>query len=833
MSNKISITVIGLVFIGAITVTGCGIKKVPVKKTPSSSIIFKYQEDLILSGYPKYAKPWIVFADKDKAVVYPNKNFDQADKKAEFIEPFIVLKKKGDMYKVAKYEPGTIVENKIDKELLKGYGWLHKDDLLLWNEALRNEVNGFRLKGVLAINDKEVVANSKKFIQNDSVLIYKEPSLIKTSDKKLPINDIVYIYKFSEDSKKALIGGVSILEVDKPDSKLYGWVDTRVLSLWGERTAFKMKPTSKDQKVQLGLEKITASGSEFRPVFNSWEVTNVNDLGHINPLGYLKKTNEFEIRYLDNVLDYSENKVYNVLGKPIYYKAYREIMANNKKLNLVFVIDGAKENFSSLASLKSVVQDFELQMSQQDYFNQVTYSATFYNVDKEYRKEYVEFSKDYNALSDALDKRFFSNTRSVANITLNESIEDLNRLFVSNGEETNLVVVIGNTLDPNDKTNQASLTNRLARTNSRVIFYQLKANRNDNYNDFVLLGERVIKESAKIVSEYKKQKLVNHDDVLKSNEFDLSLGDQGIYRLDYPANSMLQGAIVFPRKGEENRAVLLQNVIGKTLEDIVLDNKKIDSTLTSFFKSPIGVSHTKIKSDYLDLYKQEQTYVSTDIAMPLIDKDYSFILKGMIKKQEQDDYQNLEYGVLLDEFELEQIRNYYLSIYANVFRNNTLNNRRLIRRYMSVVRDKSLLDKGVSRSFLRNNSMHIGLFQSTGMYLPQADSLSSLKLSKWKRKKVMNPIMLQHYFKSFKEYADKIEADKGNKEVLFNQHGVDFYWLSYKYLPVLDYSTAREYDNTFDILPVELEKIKGDQKANDALEGNSNKYIERVKKGMP
>ncbi|SHL55607.1 type VI secretion system protein TssR domain-containing protein [Myroides odoratimimus] len=831
MNYKFNSKVIGLVLIGAVSVTSCGIKKVPVKKTPSSSIIFKYEDNLLLSGYPKYSKPWIVFADKEKAVVYPTKNFDQADKKANFIEPFIVLRKKGDMYKVAKYEPGSIVENKIDKELLKGYGWLHKDDLLLWNESLKNEVNGFRLKGILAINDKDVIEKSQKYIQKDSVLIYKEPSLINKADIKLPINDIVYIYKFSDDSKKALIGGVSILEVDQPDSKLYGWIDTKILSIWGERTGFKIKTTKEDNKIQLGVE--SPEGTSFNSVINSSKVTEVNDLGHINALGYVKQDNDFEIRYLDNVLDYRENKVYNVLGRAIYYNAYREILANNRKLNLVFVIDGSRENFSSLAALRSVVQDFELQMSKQDYFDQVTFSATYYNVDREYQKEYVNLSRDYNELSNALDKRFFSNTRATSNLSLSEAINDVNHMLISNLDQTNLVVVLGNTLDQKDKLNQSALINNLARINSRVVFYQLKANRNDNYNDFVLFGERVIMESSKEVSKNKKQKLVNHEDVLQTNQFDLSQGEMGIYRLDYPNNSMNQGAIVFPRKGEENRPVLLQNVIEKTLSDIVLDNQNIDSTLTNFFKSPIGVSYTKVKSEYLPWYKQDKTYVSTDIAMPLIDKDYSFIVKGKLKKQDSNDYQNIEYGVLLDDFELEQIRNYYLSIYANVFRNNTLTNRRLIRRYMSVVRDKSLLHEGVSRSFLRENPMHIGLFQSTGLYLPQADSLSSMKLNKWKRKKIMNPIMLQHYFRSFKDYADKIVANKGNKEVMFNHHGTSFYWLSYKYLPVLDYSTSKEYDNSFDILPVELEKIKAGQENKDVLQGNSKEYIERVKKGMP
>ncbi|WP_413510998.1 type VI secretion system protein TssR domain-containing protein [Myroides odoratus] len=833
MNYKINYRLGGLFLLVAMTMVSCRVKKISVQQTPHSSIVYQYQESFLLSGYPKYAKPWVVFSDTDKAPLYSNQKDEQANKKISFFEPFVVLKKRGDRYKVAKYEPGSVDNYTVDKSTAKEQGWIREEDLLLWNESLRNESTGFRLKGIVALQDKWVISNSEKYMEKDSIYVFKDPNLVHRADVKLALNTVVYFYKFTADKRRVLLGGIPQLEVDNPESKVYGWVDTDVVSLWGERTAFKMKQTPPGDTIQLGIEYKEKSTTVFNPIVHSTHVQKQNDLGHIYPLNYRPSKDDFEIHYFDNVLDYSQNRVYNVTGKPIYYEEYKAILASNRKLNLVFILEGSKEKERYLNSLNTVVQRLKMQISKQSYFNQIAFSTLFYHVDTHYKSENTHWYTEASTWSSSFEKPLFFTENSGSIITLYDSIEDLNLLLHSHENQSNVVVVFGDGLSPDDKEKQKELRDKIAQINSRFIFYQVKAKSDDTYNDFVLFAGDVVQTSAKQITNYKKQRLIHQEDVVESSEFDLSKGNQGIYQLDYPAQSMQQGAVVFPRKGEENNPFLLQQVIEKMIQDITVENQKIDSTITAVFQSDIGVSHTKVKTAYLPIYPQETSYVPLGIAKQLSQQDYPFMHTGVLHKQVSTEANDMEYGVLLDESELEQLRNYYLSIYSNVFKSKSLNNRKMIRRYIAIARKKSLTPQKSTRKFLRTNPINLGLFQSTGLYSTELDSLAHLKLNRWKRKKVVQTKSLENYFKHFKIIADQIKQLKGDKEVLLQQANVNLYWLNQAYIPVLKIDTIKNQDNSFDILPIELEQIKIDQQNKKRKGNNAEEYMKRVKQGMP
>jgi len=474
-----------------------------------------------------------------------------------------------------------------------------------------------------------------------------------------------------------------------------------------------------------------------------------------------------------------------------------------------------------------------MQFSKQSYFNELAFSTLFYQEDTHCKSKNTYRYTRTDAWATSFEKSLVFTEQSGATITFYESIEDLNFLLDSRKNQNNIVVILGDTLSPEDKAQQSELKDKMAQMNSRFIFYQVNANSSDAYNDFVLFAAEVVQNSAKQSSSYKKHRLIHQEDVVESSEFDLSKGNQGIYELDYPSQSMQQGAVVFPSKGEENKPFLLQQVMEKMIQDITVENQKIDSTLTAIFQSDIGVSHTRVKATYLPFYQQEKSYVPLSIAKQLSQQDYPFMHIGVLQKQGPTADKSMEYGVLLDESELEQLRDYYLDIYSNVFKNKHLNNRKMIRRYMAVARKKSLTPQKMSRKFLRTNPMHIGLFQRTGLYLAELDSLANLELKRWKCKNIVSTKSLEHYFKSFKVIADKINQLNGNREVLLEQANVNLYWLNQAYIPVLKIDTIKNRDNSFDILPIELEKIKIDQHNRKRKGNNIEVYMKRVKQGMP
>ena len=820
-----------ILFLGGIGLWSCGGKKIAVEKTPASRVVYRVEDNELLSGYPKFSTPWIVFSAQEEGAIYDREKQEQANKKASFLAPFVVLKKRGDRYKVAPYKTGSMMNGKMDRAQVQSQSWIGEKDLLLWGESLKSATTGFRLKGLLTLHHPDVIANSEQFVQSDSISLFRDPSLLQRSSAKMPLNAVVYLYKFSADNKRVLVGDRPRIDADHLDSTRYGWIDARILSVWGERTAFKVKPTPGIPAIQVGLER---SETAFIPVISSSEIQDIHDFYHIFPLTYHWRKDDFSIRYWDHYLDYSANWLYNVGGQPIAYDTYKKRVVAHRKLNLVFVLDGSREVMDHLGAFKVIMQGLAEQFDQESYFDSISYSTLFYHVSAAVKQGSDQHTQDFSSWFHAFERPMEMPEHSAANISLYEAMDDLSSLLKSRENESNLVVVIGKAIQPKDKEKQQRLIDKLVDTHSRLLFYQVQANYLDPDNDFVLFAEEVIKASSNQLIPYKKQLLIRHEDVVEGNEFDLSQGNQGFYHLDYPLQSMHQGAVLFPKKGQVNAPLALQNTLQRITQAIVIDNKKIDSTLTAAFTSDQGMSRTKIKATYQPFFQQDQPYVPLVLAKQLERQSRVFMQEGILKKQEDIGVEALEYGVLLDEEELADIRDYYLSIYAAVIKNKkNLSNRRMIRRYIQVARGKSVLPNKVTKSFLLANTMSTGLFQRTGLYETNADSLSVLKLKQWKQTRRMNAKMLEDFFSSFKTKASEIEEHKGDKTVRLQQNDHCFYWLNQAYIPILNYSNQQLKDQSFDLLPVELEKIKEQNPKKEVNEGHAKDYIERVKKGMP
>ncbi|WP_276529326.1 type VI secretion system protein TssR domain-containing protein, partial [Capnocytophaga canis] len=164
-------------------------------------------------------------------------------KEADFLEPFVVLKKKKQMLKVGQYTPEILNDGRLTKRKKKitVMGWLPQERLLLWNNSLKNTYNGFAMKATLVVNASDVMVNTNKYIENDSVIIYKSPDFNEKA-LKMSIGEIVYIYKESEDKEMLLIGKYPSASTDKIKENIYGWVSKNMLSLWGDRTAIRLFP---------------------------------------------------------------------------------------------------------------------------------------------------------------------------------------------------------------------------------------------------------------------------------------------------------------------------------------------------------------------------------------------------------------------------------------------------------------------------------------------------------------------------------------------------------------------------------------------------------------
>jgi hypothetical protein len=55
-------------------------------------------------------------------------------------------------------------------------------------------------------------------------------------------------------------------------------------------------------------------------------------------------TLDTKTKYFTNILDYSKNYVFNVLGEEIYFDRYKEITERDKNINIVFALDISAAN---------------------------------------------------------------------------------------------------------------------------------------------------------------------------------------------------------------------------------------------------------------------------------------------------------------------------------------------------------------------------------------------------------------------------------------------------------------------------------------------------------
>jgi hypothetical protein len=529
--------------------------KLPSKRTPEPSQYGQVDNSPVVNGFPKKSVPWIAISDRSRNTAYLDKNDEKSYKEVKFLEPLMVLKNRDGMVKVAEYIPDALMK-KVSSKQIKTYGWIPESDLLLWNNSLKNEKTGFPVRVAVLPSNSEVIRSSERYYKNDSIMVFNSPSLIEQANVKIPNGQIVYVYKQAENNKRFLVGKKPTINMDSISTGLYGWVSSNVISAWGERSALKMKNTTGVKETALGLHEGSPGGNETenRTAVLLTDVDKRTPLENIYPVNLAldeAQSPDSKTKYFTNILDYSKNYVYNVLGEQIYFDRYREITERNKRINIVFALDISAPNAPYAPIVKSLLQDLQLRFEKPSYFNQVKYGVVLYKNNSCGDNVAVSnLSTDYSKITTFIEQK--TNEMNCSNNSgyqpVNEGLMAAGNLLSNVPDETNIVVTVGTSA--NQSGNMYGVINSLTQAQARVIMFQTSARSSDTYNDFVLMAENVVTNTAKNIAELKKQKIINQNDVLTKNNFSLIEGDAGFFSLDYPKQSMSQGFVIFPKKGD-------------------------------------------------------------------------------------------------------------------------------------------------------------------------------------------------------------------------------------------------------------------------------------------
>ena len=782
----------------SVLLTSCQVK-LPSKKTPEPSQYGQVDNSPVVNGFPKKSVPWIAISDRSRNTAYLDKSDEKSYKEVKFLEPLMVLKNRDGMVKVAEYVPDALMK-KVSSKQIKTYGWIPESDLLLWSNSLKSEKTGFPVRVAVLPSNSEVIRSSERYYKNDSIMVFNSPSLIEQANVKIPNGQIVYVYKQAENNKRFLVGKKPSIDMDSISTSLYGWVSSNVISAWGERSAVKMKNTTGVTETALGLHEGSPGGNETenRTAILLTDVDKRTALENIYPVSLALNetaTVDSKTKYFTNVLDYSKNYVFNVLGEPIYFDRYREITEKNKKINIVFALDISAPNAPYAPIVKSLLQDLQLRFEKPSYFNTVKYGVVLYkNNSCGDNVSVSNLSTDYSKITTFIDQK--TNEMNCPSNSgyqpVNEGLMAAGNLLSNVPDETNIVITVGTSA--NQSGNMYGVINSLTQAQARIIMFQTSARSADTYNDFVLMAENVVTNTAKNIAELKKQKIINQNDVLTKNNFSLIEGDEGFFSLDYPKQSMSQGFVIFPKKGDIATPGYLKKSVDSLIAQVTLDNETLDKSLNDYFHSSVGAGRTDVDLKYKYLYPGLTNPVPAGIAAQLINYGSPFLVKGFIPKELKDYKPGLEKGILISETEYDNLKAFYTEVYQKTgAERSDFNQAAAIREYIAILKKYNPTVKFLDKGDLYEQPMSYAVGVSTGFDNSEEELMSKYKLKGWKKSKIVTNETARNYFRHYKDLAERMLTHRNNPAVKIQQNGQTFYWLNEYFMPTMLPTEEPEY----------------------------------------
>ncbi|MBF8458381.1 VWA domain-containing protein [Kaistella sp. G5-32] len=766
-------------------IMGCNVR-IPSNTTPKPTVYGMIDQIKITNGYPLKKEPWVVISDRNSNVVFMKKGDEKSPKEIKFLEPLLVVKHKDarGLVKVAAYNPDALLQ-KLPSKSVKTYGWIPEDQLLLWTNSVKNDANGFNIKATLTPNRSDVLKNGDKYLKNDSVLVFTSPDLTNQAKVKLPIGQLVYIYKKAEDSKRYLIGKSPSVKIDSISKNLYGWVSSNIVTLWGDKSALRVSPDYKfagENDLSVTKESFGGAASTTFPVSDAINRDPLQNIISTNPLNAAMATKG---KFYTNALDYSKNFIYNILGQPLYHPQYKEIISKNKNLNIVLTVDASNENDQNIAVAKSTLQDLSLKLKNIKYFRQVNFGVVLYkNNSCGEDVAASELTADPEKVSQYIDRQIIlMRCSGYGGQPMQKGMEMAGQVLADHKNETNVVVLIGAN---SSQSNMGNAISNLSAARARIISYQTFSGNSESSNNFVLLSENIITNSGKNIAELEKERIADQAMVLNKNDYSLLQQEEGLFSLDYPKKSMWQGFVIYPKKGDFNSSALLSKSLDSLLSQATAQNKFLEKSLTKYFQSSLANTRTEIKPDFRSEYSDVPAPLPTETSSQFVKYDNPFLTKGTYTDDFKNSFPVVQKGILISEPEYNRLRNLYEEIYKETFSfSKTFSQSSAVNAYIKILKKYNLSTEKLRSSDLKTKSMAYSVGLSTGFDTSADEILSKYMLAGWKQSKVMPEEAVKAYFKQFRLLADRLLENKSNPKIKIDQNGETYYWLSNYFAPLI------------------------------------------------
>ena len=726
--------------------------------------------------------PWIVYSANlsNQTVTQPRKLEKKED--ISLLEPFYVIRQRGDFLKLIKYNPEIVRGRRPDRKKTEYMGWIHQSKMILSSCSFTNPHSGFKNKTITAITDTFSLSNASRLIQNDSVLLFANQNLTKPVGK-IGFHEVVYVMQKSVDRKKVFITNKPEIAVEEIDQITAGWTSVSLIQNLGERLFCRWrKPDSTNSMVE------NCSGiTTYSPVYSR---SGLGDSVRI-------KTGDFH-----PVIDRSENFILNVNGNPVYYPEYKELKRKLHDLNVIFVFEAAHHTMEQFPSLVNTVQNLQMLFANDttDFnyrFGAVMAMRKGDDLMVDSRGLVNDYSGIFNFVSDRLLQ--LNKYKPITSTSAWSGLKEAVKMAGQDTEATNLIVLIG---ENGQYYNQSysSLIYQLGNNNCRLFCNQVYSGGANRYNNFSLQLTEIIEKYAHLLSDKKKDLIVDASQFCPENVFTES--QKNYFRLDYPERSMTQGAIVFPEKEKMLSLEMFSSSLDSFITEVKADNQLLINSYQNAFRD-LGNSKNRCDEDFLRSFE----LTSPDRFKVELSQNFKQVTPFWVYPQEKSFLKKeIDFSLLLNQQEFDDLQNFYDELTRFTVTSNSSNrgvsgaemfslpaenkveanvtnsspvyySNVKVRSYLNELLTRRLLHGKINTSLVpvvQNLSIGYALEMSTGMPV-NWKFLNQFRIRDLMDKNILSDKTLEEIIGYFEDQKDKYESAEFE---VFNSLGQSYYWVT-------------------------------------------------------
>lgn len=300
---------------------------------------------------------WVVWADRDQASIYSVINGSTPVARAEFLEEFKVLEvNREGWFRVGRQ---TVAG-------LQSVGWMRSDNLILHQNALKNQYAGAQKRMILTPLKEAKGAVRLSDVTFTSFL--RMPQRASAAQGEARRFSIFFVIKKEEDDEGnefALLASSSFIKQSTAQSDILGWIPASALTEWNSRVGLDFAAGSKASEAYGNTPIIVAEYEEDAKRFhqnqtvrNPMQTDTISSAPRMNisisPLPDIQLTNDR--LGIHEVVAIMRNGQSGTVG-PGPTDEVRRYLESLKTINLFFVIDGTMSMQPYIGVVKSLASN--------------------------------------------------------------------------------------------------------------------------------------------------------------------------------------------------------------------------------------------------------------------------------------------------------------------------------------------------------------------------------------------------------------------------------------------------------------------------------------------